>query len=86
MNRILTFISEPILNKMVDSPVIFKSSNVLGVKRLENATSFSELEDQETRSSKRTGMTFIQPNFFVNITGIFETRVISKLLENIFFS
>ncbi|XP_067310659.1 (E2-independent) E3 ubiquitin-conjugating enzyme FATS-like isoform X2 [Pseudorasbora parva] len=48
--------SEPILKEMVDSPVIIKSLNVLSVKRLQNATSYSDLEDQESRSSKRTGI------------------------------
>ncbi|TRY55384.1 hypothetical protein DNTS_034405 [Danionella cerebrum] len=46
--------SEPILNKTPDSPVIIKDSNVLSVKRLGNATSCSELGDQEARASKRT--------------------------------
>ncbi|KAK7142161.1 hypothetical protein R3I94_011754 [Phoxinus phoxinus] len=73
--------SEPILNKVVDSPMIFKSSNVLSVKRLENATSYSELADQETQSSKRTGVPQVYERAPREVRTVFHTAEKVRRLE-----
>ncbi|XP_077094340.1 uncharacterized protein LOC143746428 isoform X2 [Siphateles boraxobius] len=74
--------SEPILNKMVDSAVIFKTSNVLSVKRLKSATSYSELEDQETQSSKRTGVPQVYERPPHEVRTVFHTaEKVRRLIE-----